>query len=211
MTLVTPATRWLGLALTLAPVLVTACGPAERRRGGAAPADSTPTVVLETSLGRIAMELDRRKAPQTVAHILSHVDAGFYDSLVFHRVIPHFIIQAGQLHVSGQTRGSSSQPVPSEARNGLLNLRGSVAMARGWQPHLGAREFFINVKDNPRLNYRDSTTDGWGYAVFGRVVEGMDVVDRIAAAPTRTSGGYPNLPVTPVVITRAYVRRGPSG
>lgn len=187
------------------------CGTADRRRTEALAADSTPTVVFETTMGRIVIELDRRRAPMTVGHILTHVQADFYDSLVFHRVIPNFIVQAGQLHVSGQTRGSSAQPVPNEARNGLLNLRGSVAMARGWQPHLGAREFFINVKDNPGLNYRDSTTDGWGYAVFGRVVEGMDVVDRIAAAPTRPSGGYPNLPVTPVVITRAYVRRGPSG
>ena len=199
------------VAAALLSLAAMGCGTAERRRTEAAAADRTPTVVLETTMGRIVLELDRAKAPMTVAHILTHVQAGFYDSVVFHRVIPNFIIQAGQLHVSGQTRGSSSQPVPNEARNGLLNLRGSVAMARGWQPHLGAREFFINVKDNPGLNFRDSTVDGWGYAVFGRVIEGMDVVDRIAAAPTRPSGGYPNLPVTPIVITRAYVRRGPSG
>jgi len=193
-------------AVALLTLAALGCGTSDRRGTDAVAADSAPTVVLETTMGRIVMELDRARAPTTVGHILTHVQAGFYDSLVFHRVIPDFIIQAGQLHVSGQTRGSSAQPVPNEARDGLVNLRGAVGMARGSQPHLGAREFFINVKDNPGLNFRDSTVDGWGYAVFGRVIEGMDVVDRIATAPTSSRGGYPNLPVTPVVITRAHVR-----
>jgi cyclophilin family peptidyl-prolyl cis-trans isomerase len=198
--------RLIAGAGAAALALAAACAPSERDRRAAIEADSTPVVVLETSLGAIVMELDRRRAPQTVDHIVRHVEARFYDSLVFHRVIPNFIVQAGQLHASGQTRTSSATGVLNEARNGLLNRRGTVALARPRQPHWGAREFFINVKDNPTLNFRDTTIDGWGYAVFGRVVEGMEVVDRIAAAPTRPQGGYPNLPVTPVVITRAYVR-----
>jgi cyclophilin family peptidyl-prolyl cis-trans isomerase len=196
--------RALARAGTLA-LLLAACTGGERRPAPVAVTDSTPTVVLETSLGRIVMRLDRRKAPMTVEHILTHVQAGFYDGLIFHRVIPRFIIQAGLLRTDGSQRGSDAQPVPNEAENGLTNVRGAVGLARPRDPHLGAREFFIDVKDNPALDFKAPTVDGFGYAVFGHVTLGMDVVDRIAALPTARRFGVPNVPVTPVLITRAYV------
>ncbi len=187
-------------------ILLCGCAGGERARPAASAAiDSTPTVVLETTLGRIVMRLDRRKAPMTVEHILSHVQAGFYDSLMFHRVIPRFIIQVGLLTAEGAQRSSDAQPVPNEAENGLTNVRGAVGLARPRDPHMGAREFFIDVKDNPALDFKAPTVDGFGYAVFGHVVEGMDVVDRIAALPTARRFGVPNVPVTPVLITHAYV------
>lgn len=192
--------RLLPLALLLA-----GCARGERAGPAAAAVDSTPTVVLETTLGRIVMRLDRRKAPMTVAHILSHVEAGFYDSLMFHRVIPRFIVQVGLLTRDGAQRGSDAQPVPNEAQNGLTNVRGAVGLARPRDPHMGAREFFIDVIDNPALDFKAPTVDGFGYAVFGHVILGMDVVDRIAALPTARRFGVPNVPVTPVLITHAYV------
>ena len=192
--------RLLPLALLLA-----GCAGGERGRPAAAAVDSTPAVVLETTLGRIVMRLDRRKAPMTVAHILSHVEAGFYDSLMFHRVIPNFIIQVGLLRADGAQRSSDAQPVPNEAQNGLTNVRGAVGLARPRDPHMGAREFFIDVKDNPALDFKAPTLEGFGYAVFGHVIEGMDVVDRIAALPTGRRFGVPNVPMTPVLITHAWV------
>lgn len=190
-------------------VASTGCGS----RGGrttAAQLDSAPVVVLETNLGRIVMQLDRRKAPLTVEHILTHVEAGFYDSLVFHRVMRNNIIQTGRLHTTGATRSSTAAPVPCEAHNGLLNVRGAVALARGPIVNGGAREFYINVRDNPAFDFRDTTATAFGYAVFGRVIEGMDVVDRIAALPTAPRYRFPNVPVTPAVIFSARVQATPA-
>ncbi len=168
--------------------------------------DSLPVVVLETSMGRIRMQLDRTKAPQTVENIIGHVNAHFYDGLVFHRVMKGFMIQAGVLTASGMEKHSSAPPVPNEADNGLKNVRGAVALARTEDPQSGGEQFFINLVDNPRLDFTAKTMEGWGYCVFGRVIEGMDVVDRIAAVPVTGKGAYEALPVTPVVITRAYVQ-----
>ena len=167
--------------------------------------DSLPVVVLETSKGRIAIQLDRARAPRTVANFLDHVNAHFYDGLVFHRVIKGFMIQAGVLTASGMEKHSNAPPVPNEADNGLKNVRGAVALARTADPQSGGVQFFINVVNNPRLDFTARTDAGWGYALFGHVIEGMDVVDRIAAVPVTSSGAYEALPVTPVVITRAYV------
>jgi len=167
--------------------------------------DSLPVVVLETTMGRIAIQLDRTKAPRSVENFLGHVNAHFYDGLVFHRVIKGFMIQAGVLTASGMEKHSNAPPVPNEADNGLKNVRGAVALARTADPQSGGVQFFINVVNNPRLDFTAKTDAGWGYAVFGHVVEGMDVADRIAAVPVTSSGAYEALPVTPVVITRAYV------
>ena len=160
-----------------------------------------PRVVLETSMGRIVLELDRTKAPQTVDNIVAHVEHHFYDGLVFHRVIKGFVIQAGIQTPDGRQQLSSAPSVPNEADNGLKNVRGSVALARTADPQSGGVQFYINVKDNPSLDFKAKTIDGWGYCVFGRVTAGMDVVDAIAGVPTRPDDD----PVTPVVITRAYV------
>ncbi len=212
----------LSVARTLtiaAALLAAACQKpkpeAQAPAGGATPtaegaqpgeSDSLPVVVLETTMGRIAMQLDRAKAPKTVENIVGHVNAHFYDGLVFHRVIKGFMIQAGMLTAAGMEKRSNAPPVPNEADNGLKNVRGSVALARTADPQSGGEQFFVNLVDNPRLDFRDKTMAGWGYCVFGKVIEGMDVVDRIAAVPVTSSGESEALPVTPVVITKAYVQ-----
>jgi peptidyl-prolyl cis-trans isomerase B (cyclophilin B) len=182
------------------------CAPAddEATRAAATP-PPTPRVAIETTAGRIVVELDRERAPETVRNFLAHVRSGFYDGLQFHRVLPDFAIQAGLLTESGAQRTTSIFPIPNEATNGLQNVRGAIAMARGGDPHSATSEFFINVRDNPKLDFRDRTAAGFGYAAFGRVIEGLPAVDAIAGVPTRRTGRFEALPTTPVVIRRAYV------
>jgi cyclophilin family peptidyl-prolyl cis-trans isomerase len=164
------------------------------------------TVMLETSRGRIVMELDRGKAPVSVANFERHVKAGFYDGLLFHRVAPNFVIQAGRVMADMSERLSQAPPIVNEAENGLKNLRGTVAMARSDYPNSAMSEFFINLKDNALLDFREPTYEGFGYAVFGRVIEGMDVVDAIAATRPIRKGLYAEFPSDPTVIRRAYLR-----
>jgi len=172
----------------------------------AAADDSKVKVALDTSLGKIVLQLDQDKAPLTVASFLSYVDDGFYDGTVFHRVIPSFMIQGGgfdQQHQQKQTKA----PVKNEANNGLRNVRGSIAMARTSDPHSATAQFFINTVNNRSLDHTSPTPNGWGYTVFGQVVEGMDVIDRISA--TRTGQGRlnghpaPDVPVLPILINSA--------
>ncbi len=160
-----------------------------------------PRVVLETSMGRITLELDRTKAPQTVDNIVAHVNRHFYDGLVFHEVVKGDLIQTGKYLPDGTARKSSAPPVPIEADNGLKNVRGALALSRDLQPESGTIEFFINLKDHPNLDFTDRSIQGWGYTVFGKVTAGMDVVDRIAAVRTLPNG----VPIQAVVITKAYV------
>lgn len=171
---------------------------------GSANAAETPRVRLVTSMGEIVLALDTEKAPKTVENFLGYVKNGFYDGTLFHRVIADFMIQGG-----GFTRDFDKKmtqpPIPNEADNGLSNDRGSIAMARTSDPHSATAQFFINVKDNPNLNHTAKSPRGWGYAVFGQVVEGMDVVDRIRAVPTTTYGYYRDVPAEPVVIESAVV------
>jgi cyclophilin family peptidyl-prolyl cis-trans isomerase len=207
-----------GTSLLIAAALLAACrgggdGGGEETAGGQPPlppdlGDEAPRVVLETSMGRIVLELDREKAPRTVENILYHVENKFYDGLTFHRVIPGFMIQGGGFTPDLRQRRSPRPPIPNEANNGLRNLRGTVAMARTSEPHSATTQFFINLVDNPNLDFTSETPGGWGYAVFGKVVEGMDVVDKIAAVPTTTKGPMSDVPVDPVIIERAYVERG---
>ena len=191
-------------------VLLTACqgggGQSETAQpaGEAEAPDPTPTVVLETSMGSIVLELDREKAPITVANFVAHVQIGFYNGLSFHRVRPGFMIQAGKYTAEMQGRSSSAGSITNEAKNGLSNRRGTVAMARRPDPHSATTQFFINLVDNQKLDF-GTFSDGWGYAVFGHVVEGMDVVDAIAAVPAQRVGRFEALPVEPVVITSAYL------
>jgi cyclophilin family peptidyl-prolyl cis-trans isomerase len=170
-------------------------------------ADSTrPRVHLETSQGRITLELDPKAAPITSNNFLSYASEGFYDGTIFHRVIKGFMIQGGGFTPDMQ-RKSTKDPILNEAGNGLKNERGTVAMARTSDPHSATSQFFINTVDNSFLDHKQKTPQGWGYCVFGKVVEGMNVVDAIENVPTTAKGGHGDVPSTPVIIERAVVER----
>ena len=157
-------------------------------------------VVMETSQGDIILELDEEKAPKTVENFLAYVDAGFYDGTIFHRVIDDFMIQGGGFDTDLERR-TTRAAIANEADNGLRNRRGTIAMARTQVVDSATSQFFINLKDNAFLDHRGKTRQGYGYAVFGRVLEGMDVVDKIGGSPTqRKSAMFADLPVEPVVI-----------
>ncbi len=158
-------------------------------------------VVLETSLGTIKLELYPDKAPVTVQNFLAYVDEGFYDGTVFHRVIPNFMIQGGGME-PGMKQKQTKAAIKNESANGLSNTRGTVAMARTSVPDSATAQFFINVTDNGFLD-RSQARDGVGYCVFGKVVEGLDVVDKIKAVKTTSKGGHADVPVTDVVIQSA--------
>ncbi len=158
-------------------------------------------VRLTTSQGDIVLQLDADKAPKTVANFVQYVKAGHYAGTVFHRVIEGFMIQGGGM-TADMAEKQTKAPIPLESRNGLSNLRGTVAMARTMVPDSATAQFFINVNDNLRLDAANSP-DGNGYAVFGRVIEGMDVVDKIKAAPTGNKGGHQNVPTQPILIRSA--------
>ena len=157
-------------------------------------------VVLTTSLGEIELELDEAKAPITVKNFLQYVDDGFYDGVVFHRVIKDFMIQGGGF-TPAMSQKETRATIQNEAANGLKNLKGTIAMARTNAPHSASAQWFINHKDNGFLDYPGS--DGWGYAVFGKVAKGMDVVDQIAAVKTGTKAGMGDVPVQAVAIISA--------
>jgi cyclophilin family peptidyl-prolyl cis-trans isomerase len=161
--------------------------------------------VLETSVGRITLELEPDKAPKTVANFLLLVRGGFYDGLVFHRVKPNFIVQAGYVTADLRRRATTRPPVYNEADNGLKNVRGAVAMARTSYAHSATTEFFVNVADNAKLDFVAPTDAGFGYAVFGRVIGGMSAVDTIAATPTARHDEFADWPVRPITIIRASI------
>jgi len=162
-------------------------------------------VKLATSAGDIVIELDAAKAPKSVANFVEYVKAGHYDGTVFHRVIPNFMIQGGGMSADLQEKPTRAA-IPLESRNGLDNVRGTVAMARRGDPNSATAQFFINVKDNGFLNAAQSQ-DGNGYAVFGKVVAGMDVVDKIRVVPNGNKGPYQNVPNEPVTITKATLEK----
>jgi cyclophilin family peptidyl-prolyl cis-trans isomerase len=161
-----------------------------------------PQVVLETSLGDITLELDPAKAPVTVKNFLSYVDSGFYNGTIFHRVIPGFMIQGGGM-TPGLKEKPNQAPIKNEAANGLSNLRGTIAMARTQVIDSATSQFFINVKDNLFLNHRDNSANGFGYCVFGKVIAGQEIADKMVAVATKTSGYYENVPVEDLLIVRA--------
>ena len=170
-----------------------------------AQAQENPHVVLHTNQGDITLELYPDKAPKTVENFLQYVRDGFYDGTIFHRVISNFMIQGGG-YTQDYKRKRTRAPIPNEADNGLSNLRGTIAMARTADPHSATTQFFINVVDNKFLDYRAPTTRGWGYCVFGRVVDGMDVVDKIRRIPTGPAGPFAkDAPRIPVVIEHAEI------
>ena len=187
------------LAIVLAVGLVTAAAAADN-----------PRVALKTTKGTIVVELYPDKAPRTVENFLRYVREGFYAGTVFHRVIPGFVIQGGGLTPDLRPKPTRA-PIPNEAKNGLSNRRGTVAMARTMVVDSATSQFFVNLADNTFLDHRNETPQGYGYAVFGRVVEGMDVVDAIAAVPTGTVKGFRDVPKEAVVIESAEVLPAGSG
>lgn len=167
---------------------------------GDAAAPSTPRVALDTSKGRIVLELDAARAPQTVENFLAYVRAGHYDGTIFHRVIDGFMVQGGGFE-PGMKQKPTRAPIKNEAANGLKNDRYTIAMARTGDPHSATAQFFINVNNNAMLNA--PSPDGHGYAVFGKVIEGAAVVDKIKGVSTGNKGPYQNVPNTPVIINSA--------
>ena len=165
-------------------------------------ATAAPTVELQTTQGKIVLELDATRAPKTVLNFLTYAKEGFYDGTVFHRVIPDFMIQGGGFD-KNMGEKTTRAPIENEARNGLKNQRGTIAMARRGDPHSATAQFFINHRDNTRIDYPGH--DGWGYAVFGKVVQGMDTVDKIAAVKTGPRPPHRDVPLDPVVILSVKV------
>ncbi len=161
-------------------------------------------IKMQTNHGTITLELDAEKAPVTVENFERYVREGHYDGTIFHRVINGFMIQGGGMS-SGMVEKPTHEPIKNEADNGLSNERGTIAMARTMEPHSASAQFFINVKDNTFLNHSAPTPDGWGYCVFGRVVEGMDVVDKIKEVQTGSHGFHQDVPVEEVVIEKAEI------
>jgi peptidyl-prolyl cis-trans isomerase B (cyclophilin B) len=161
-------------------------------------------VELHTNHGVIKLELDAEKAPKSVENFLNYVKAGHYDNTVFHRVIDGFMIQGGGFE-PGMKQKPTAEPINNEANNGLKNVNGSVAMARTNDPHSATAQFFINVNDNEFLNHSSPTPQGWGYAVFGKVVEGMDVVEKIKKVKTGSKGFHQDVPADDVVIEKAVI------
>jgi cyclophilin family peptidyl-prolyl cis-trans isomerase len=173
--------------------------PAPAAADDSKPVTGKVKVTIETSKGTIEAELDADKAPLTVNNFVSYVKKGFYNGTIFHRVIPGFMVQGGGFTADMQQKPTDAA-IPCESKNGLNNARGTLAMARTSDPNSATAQFFINVSDNDNLNY--PSFDGWGYAVFGKVTKGMDVVDAIVAAPTTTKPPYQNVPQDPITITK---------
>ncbi|MDO5651802.1 MAG: peptidylprolyl isomerase [Moraxella sp.] len=163
-----------------------------------------PVVALDTNYGEIVIELNQEKAPVTVANFLDYVQSGHYDGTIFHRVIDGFMIQGGGFE-AGMKEKRTGTPIKNEADNGLSNEVGTIAMARTNDPHSATAQFFINVNNNGFLNHSSPTPQGWGYAVFGKVITGMDVVNQIKAVPTGKYGFHGDVPTEPVVINSAKV------
>jgi len=180
----------LGLIIAAAPA-----GAKEKK-------STDPLVELDTSKGKIVLALYPQKAPETVKNFLGYVDAKYYDDTIFHRVIPKFMIQGGGF-TADMRRNPTRQPIINEADNGLKNDRGTIAMARTSDPHSATAQFFINSVNNDFLNFRSKTSQGWGYAVFGRIIQGMKVLDAISKVRTGARGPYRDVPLETIVILKA--------
>ncbi len=187
------------LALALAPLVLTwsAVTPSAQ--------EANPVVVMETSLGTITIELYKDQAPKSVENFLAYASSGFYEGTVFHRVIPGFMIQGGGM-TADLNRKATREPIENEATNGLKNDRGTLAMARTGDVNSATSQFFINTVDNAMLDHRSTNPSEFGYAVFGMVTDGMDVVDKIRAVPTGTRGPFDDVPNEPVVIQSVRVK-----
>ena len=180
---------------------LTVCGHAQNSY---AASKANPKVLMKTSMGDITLELDAAKAPISVKNFLMYVKDGHYENTIFHRVIPGFMIQGGGF-MKDMSEKAAKAPIKNEAGNGLKNLTGTLAMARTSVVDSASAQFFINVKDNAFLDHRDESPQGFGYAVFGKVIKGMDIVTKIEGVPTATNGMNENVPVEPVTILSAKV------
>lgn len=165
---------------------------------------SNPEVKLQTTMGDIIIRLDSTTAPKTVENFLGYVNSGFYNGTIFHRVIDGFMIQGGGLTADMKEKETKA-PIQNEAHNKVKNVRRTVAMARKSNPNSATAQFFINVVDNPALDHKNTSSSGYGYCVFGKVIQGMDIVDAIAKAPKTSKGMMTDVPVTPVVIKSAAI------
>jgi cyclophilin family peptidyl-prolyl cis-trans isomerase len=196
--------KLLPIAVVLAAILSLVFFPNSK---GNKPMNETtaanPIVLIETTMGNITIELDMQNAPNSSENFLAYVDDGYFVDTTFHRVIPDFMIQGGGITADMQDKSSKRAPIENEANNGLKNDRGTLAMARTSDPHSATSQFFINHADNAFLNFTSESMQGWGYAVFGKVTEGMDIVDAIAQVPTGSKGGHQNVPVEAITITGA--------
>jgi len=163
--------------------------------------NSNPVVIIETTMGNISVELDAENAPNTTANFLAYVEDGYFADTTFHRVIPNFMIQGGGITADMADKPSKRAPIKNEANNGLKNDRGTLAMARTSDPHSATSQFFINLKDNDFLNFKSESMQGWGYAVFGKVTDGMNIVDEIARVRTGNKGGHQDVPLETITIT----------
>ncbi len=196
---------------TLLAISVSACAAQKESKTEAttpaqptAAVSSMPRVSLNTTMGKIVVELNPAKAPLSSANFIEYVNSGHYNGTIFHRVIDNFMIQGGGFDQNMQQKPTRAT-IQNEANNGLKNTRGTLAMARTGAPHSASAQFFINVNDNDFLNYSGQTQQGWGYAVFGRVVEGMDVIDKMKVVQTHNSAGHQNVPTAPIVIKQAIL------
>lgn len=183
------------IAVSIAPGLMNTAVAADKR---------LPMVKLETNYGDITIELNSDKAPETAANFVEYVKAGFYDNTIFHRVINGFMVQGGGFE-PGMNQKKTRDPIKNEANNGLKNEKYTIAMARTGDPHSATAQFFINVENNDFLNFKSENTQGWGYCVFGKVVEGTDIVDKIKGVATGTKGFHQDVPKEDVVIKKATI------
>lgn len=186
--------------LTMGLIVAVAAAAADKKSGA-------PRVLFETSMGDIVIELDPEKAPKSVENFLTYAQSGFYDGTIFHRVIDGFMIQGGGFN-EDMTQKPTGGTIENEADNGLKNKRGTIAMARRPDPHSASSQFFINTVNNRPLDHTGKNPQGWGYAVFGEVVEGMDVVDAIEKVKTGTKEMFQDVPIEPVVILKTTVETG---
>ena len=161
-------------------------------------------ILMTTTVGPMTLELDADNAPKTVENFLSYVSNGFYDGTIFHRVINNFMVQGGGFTADMEQKETQA-PIENEANNGLKNARGTIAMARTQDPHSATAQFFINVQDNDFLNHTGENMQGWGYAVFGKVTEGEDVLDKIRCVQTGSQAGHQDVPVEPIIIESVTV------
>ena len=192
---------WRGTAHLLVAFSLLAASALPAAHAAETPA-AQPKVEFVTTMGKFVVQLEPARAPKTVANFLDYVKSGFYKGTIFHRVIPGFMVQGGGFTANMQQK-PTRPPIPLESQNGLRNLRGTIAMARTADPNSATAQFFVNVVDNPSLDY--PKPDGYGYAVFGKVISGMDVIDKIVAVPTQNEGMFQNVPVKPIVIEDAKV------
>jgi len=198
--------RTLSLLAAVLLVFSATTSQAEPTAPKVEPAASTADILMETSMGNITIDFFDDKAPVTCKNIRSYVNEGFFDGLIFHRVIPGFVIQGGGFE-PGMKKKQTHPPIMNEADNGEKNLRGTLSMARTQDIFSGTSQFFINLVDNASLDHRGKTPSGYGYAVFGKVTQGMDVVDKIAATPTGQKGRFRDIPVEDVVILKVSEKK----